>query len=415
MWPQNYTPLAGSLGLSALAAALPVFALLYLLGIKRLPVWKAALWGLAAAIVVALLFYRMPVGLAVSALADGGAYGLFPIGWILFSAVLLYRTILETGKFEIIKDSLGNLTEDSRLQALLIAFAFGSLLEGAAGFGAPVAVAAAMLTGLGFSPFYAAGICLLANTAPVAFGSIGTPIITLNAVTGLPLDRLSAGIGRICAPVSLIVPGYLIAVMGGWKALKGVFLAALVCGLSYGGVQFLASNFIGPQVTAILSSLAAIGSLALLFSLWKPRQIERQSQDRSGQAGPKRHSARDILLAWSPYAILVVMVLVWGVYKAPLDKVTISFPWPGLHEQVLQTPPVVAAPTPYRAIYKFDWLAAAGTSCFLASLISGLLLGLSIPRFCRVIAATAKQLLFSLITLVAVLALAFVMNYSGAT
>ncbi|MFB3777597.1 MAG: L-lactate permease [Bryobacteraceae bacterium] len=415
MWPQNYAPLAGSLGLSALAAALPVFALLYLLGIKRLPVWKAALWGLAAATAVALVFYRMPVGLAVSALADGGAYGLFPIGWILFSAVLLYRTILETGKFEIIKDSLGNLTEDSRLQALLIAFAFGSLLEGAAGFGAPVAVAAAMLTGLGFSPFYAAGICLLANTAPVAFGSIGTPIITLNAVTGLPLDRLSAGIGRICAPVSLIVPGYLIAVMGGWKALKGVLPAALVCGLSYGGVQFLASNFIGPQVTAILSSLAAIGSLALLFSLWKPRQIERQSEDRPGQTGPKRHSAREILLAWSPYAILVVMVLAWGVYKAPLDKVTVSFPWPGLHEQVLQTPPVVATPTPYRAIYKFDWLAAAGTSCFLASLISGLLLGLSIPRFCRVIAATAKQLLFSLVTLVAVLALAFVMNYSGAT
>ena len=232
MWPQNYTPLAGSLGLSALAAALPVFTLLYLLGIKRLPVWKAALWGLVAAIFVALVVCRMPVGKAVSALAYGGAFGLFPIGWILYSAVLLYRTILETGKFEILKDSLGNLTEDSRLQALLIAFAFGSLLEGAAGFGAPVAVAAAMLTGLGFSPFYAAGICLLANTAPVAFGSIGTPIVTLGAVTGLPLDRLSAAIGLVCAPVSLIVPGYLIAVMGGWKALKGVLPAAVLCGIS---------------------------------------------------------------------------------------------------------------------------------------------------------------------------------------
>ena len=415
MWPQNYTPLAGSLGLSALAAALPVFTLLYLLGIRRLPVWKAALWGLVAAVFVALVVCRMPVGKAVSALAYGGAFGLFPIGWILYSAVLLYRTILETGKFEILKDSLGNLTQDSRLQALLIAFAFGSLLEGAAGFGAPVAVAAAMLTGLGFSPFYAAGICLLANTAPVAFGSIGTPIVTLGAVTGLPLDRLSAGIGLVCAPVSLIVPGYLIAVMGGWKALKGVLPAAVLCGLSYGGTQFLASTFLGPQVTAILSSLAAIGTLALLFSFWKPKKIERQSGDQSGQARSKRHPAREVWMAWSPYVILVVMVLAWGVYKAPLDKVTHSFPWPGLHEQVLQTPPVVVAPTPYRAVYRFDWLAAAGTSCFLASLLSGLMLGLSLPRFGRVMVATAKQLLYSLVTLVAVLALAFVMNYSGAT
>jgi L-lactate transport len=415
MWPQNYTPLAGSLGLSALAAALPVFTLLYLLGIRRLPVWKAALWGLVAALFVALVVCRMPVGKAVSALAYGGAFGLFPIGWILYSAVLLYRTILETGKFEILKDSLGNLTQDSRLQALLIAFAFGSLLEGAAGFGAPVAVAAAMLTGLGFSPFYAAGICLLANTAPVAFGSIGTPIVTLGAVTGLPLDRLSAAIGLVCAPVSLIVPGYLIAVMGGWKALKGVLPAAVLCGLSYGGTQFLASTFLGPQVTAILSSLAAIGTLALLFSFWKPKKIERQSRDQSGQASSRRHPAREVWLAWSPYVILVVMVLAWGVYKAPLDKVTLSFPWPGLHEQVLQTPPVVVAPTPYRAVYRFDWLAAAGTSCFLASLLSGLMLGLSLPRFGRVMVATAKQLLYSLVTLVAVLALAFVMNYSGAT
>jgi len=415
MWPQNYTPLAGSLGLSALAAALPVFTLLYLLGIKRLPVWKAALWGLVAAIFVALVVCRMPVGKAVSALAYGGAFGLFPIGWILYSAVLLYRTILETGKFEILKDSLGNLTEDSRLQALLIAFAFGSLLEGAAGFGAPVAVAAAMLTGLGFSPFYAAGICLLANTAPVAFGSIGTPIVTLGAVTGLPLDRLSAAIGLVCAPVSLIVPGYLIAVMGGWKALKGVLPAAVLCGISYGGTQFLASTFLGPQVTAILSSLAAIGTLALLFSFWKPNKIERQSRDQSVQASRKRHPAREVWLAWSPYVVLVVMVLAWGVYKAPLDKVTLSFPWPGLHEQVLQTLPVVVAPTPYRAVYRFDWLAAAGTSCFLASLLSGLMLGLSLRRFGRVMVETGKQLLYSLVTLVAVLALAFVMNYSGAT
>ncbi len=415
MWPQNYTPLAGSLGLSALAAALPVFALLYLLAVRRLSVWKAALWGLGTAVIVALLLYRMPVVKAASALAYGGAFGLFPIGWILFSAVLLYRTILETGKFEIIKDSLGSLTQDSRLQALLIAFAFGSLLEGAAGFGAPVAVAAAMLTGLGFSPFYAAGICLLANTAPVAFGSIGIPIITLSTVTNLPLDRLSAAVGMTCAPIALIIPAYLIVVMGGWKALRAVLPGAVVCGVSYAVVQFLTSNYLGPQVTAILSSLAALGSLTLLFIYWKPKEIETLGSAEPARQAAQRHTAREVWLAWSPYAILVVMVLAWGVYKAPLDKVTLSFPWPGLHEQVLQTPPVVAAPSPYRAIYKFDWLAAAGTACFLASLLSGLLLGLSLPRFGRVIWATAKQLVFPLITLVAVLGLAFVMNYSGAT
>ncbi len=413
MWPQNYTPLAGSLALSALAAALPVFALLYLLGVRRLPVWKAAVWGLITAVAVALVLYRMPIPKTASALAYGGAFGLFPIGWILFSAVLLYRTILETGKFEVIKDSLGNLTADSRLQALLIAFAFGSLLEGAAGFGAPVAIAAAMLTGLGFSPFYAAGICLLANTAPVAFGSIGIPVITLNTVTNLPLDRLSAGVGRTCAPVALIIPAYLIAVMGGRKALKAVFPGAAVCGVSYAGVQFLASNYLGPEVTAILSSLAAIGSLALLFLFWKPKSIETQGDPARETA--RRHTAGQVWLAWSPYAVLVIMVLAWGVFKPFLDKVTVSFPWPGLHEQVLQTPPVVAAPSPYRAVYKFDWLAAAGTACFLASLVSGLLLGLSLPRFGRVILTTARQLVFPLITLVAVLGLAFVMNYSGAT
>jgi lactate permease len=216
MWPQNYTPVNGSLPLSTLVAAIPVFVLLFLLGVKRKPAWVAALSGLAAAAFVAIAGYGMPIAQLASAITYGAAFGLFPIGWVVFSAILLYNITLVTGKFQIVKDSVGSLTEDRRLQALLIAFAFGAFIEGAAGFGTPVAVSAAMLTGLGFSPFYASAICLLANTAPVAFGSIGTPIVTLNAITGLPLDRLSAGVGRICAPVSLIVPGYLIAVMGGW-------------------------------------------------------------------------------------------------------------------------------------------------------------------------------------------------------
>ena len=197
---------------------------------------------------MALGVYGMHAGTLASAIAYGAAFGLFPIGWVVFTAILLYNITVETGKFQMVKDSVGSLTEDRRLQALLIAFAFGAFIEGAAGFGTPVAVAAAMLTGLGFSPFYAAGICLLANTAPVAFGSIATPIVTLAGITGLPLDRLSAGVGRICAPVSLIVPGYLVMVMGGWKALRGVLPAAVLCGVAFGGTQFVVSNFIGPQL-----------------------------------------------------------------------------------------------------------------------------------------------------------------------
>ncbi|RPI11358.1 MAG: L-lactate permease, partial [Acidobacteriales bacterium] len=415
MWSHNYTPLAGNLELSALVAALPIFTLLYLLGVKRLPAWKSALAGLAAAVVVAVALYGMPAGRVVSAIGFGAAFGLFPIGWIVFTAILLYRITVETGKFEIIKDSIGSLTDDRRLQALLVAFAFGAFLEGAAGFGAPVAVAAAMLTGLGFSPFYAAGICLLANTAPVAFGSIGTPIITLAAVTGLPIDQLSAAVGRICAPISIFVPAYLIAVMGGWKASRGVLPATIICGVVFAATQLLVSNLLGPQLTDILSSLAAMGALVLLFTVWKPKDKFVLEGEHSVQTAAKRHPAREIWLAWGPYIILVVMVLLWGLYKVPLNKVSLTIPWPGLHEQVLQVPPVVAAPTPYRALYRFDWLAAPGTACLLASFLAALLLGMSPLRFLKLVGATAKQLFYSELTIAAVLALAFLMNYSGAT
>ena len=416
MWSHNYTPLAGSLGLSALVAALPIFALLYLLGVRRMPAWKAALSGLAAAVLVALFLYRMPVGTAVSAIGYGAAFGLFPIGWVVFTAILLYRVTVETGKFDIIRDSIGSLSRDRRLQALLIAFAFGAFIEGAAGFGTPVAVAAAMLTGLGFSPFYSASICLLANTAPVAFGSIGTPILTLATVTNLPLDRLSAAVGRICAPISLFVPAYLIAVMGGWKAAKRVLPAIVLCGVTFATTQILVSNFVGPQLTDILSSLVTMGALVLLLCFWKPKdEFTLEGEDHTAQGASPRRGAGEIMLAWGPYAILVVMVLLWGFFKAPLNKVTLAFPWPGLHERVLQVAPVVVTPTPYRAIFRFEWLAAPGTACLLASLLSALLLGMSPLRFGKLLAKTAKQLFLSELTIASVLALAFLMNYSGAT
>src|SRR5690348_8586336 len=238
MWQQNYTPIANSLVLSALIAAAPILVLLFLIGIRRKPAWIASLSGLAATILLALFVYRMPAGVLFSSVAYGAAFGLFPIGWVVFSAILLYRITLESGKFELLKDSIGNLTSDPRLQALLIAFAFGAFVEGAAGFGTPVAVASAMLVGLGFEPFYAAAICLLANTAPVAFGSIAIPIVTLAGTTGLPFDRLSAGVGRICAPVSLFVPAYLILVMSGRAGLRAVWKPAALCGVAFAGTQF---------------------------------------------------------------------------------------------------------------------------------------------------------------------------------
>ena len=271
MWQQNYIPLMQSVSVSSLVAALPVFALLFLLGVLKKPSWMASLAGLGAAVLVAAFVYQMPVNLIVTSTTYGAAFGLFPIGWVVFWAVVLYRMTVITGKFEVIKDSVGSLTPDRRLQALLIAFAFGAFIEGAAGFGTPVAVAAAMLAGLGFSPFYASGICLLANTVPVAFGSIGIPVITLAGITGLPVGALSANVGRLCAPMSLFVPAYLILVMGGVRGLMGVFPAVLVCGVAFAGTQFYVSNFIGPQLTDIMASLVAISALVVLLKVWKPR------------------------------------------------------------------------------------------------------------------------------------------------
>jgi L-lactate transport len=418
MWQQGYAPLFGSLGLSALAAAFPIFVLLYLLGIRRSTAWKAALAGLTAAVLVALALYRMPVGTMFSAVAYGAAFGLFPIGWVVFCAILLYRITVETGQFEIVKDSIGSLTTDRRLQALLIAFAFGAFIEGAAGFGTPVAVAAAMLSGLGFSPFYAAGICLLANTAPVAFGSIGTPILTLHTVTGLPMQDLSGAIGRICAPVSLIVPTYLILIMGGVKALPGIWPAVLLCGVAFAGTQLFVSNFIGPQLTDILSSLAALAALVLLSLLWKPKDHFHfmGNAPLTKPAAPGRSRAK-VALAWAPYGLLVLFVLLWGwePVRTHLDSLTIQFHWPGLHNQIERIPPATVQPGPYAALYNFNWLAASGTACMIAALLSALLLRMSWRKFRAAFTQTVRQLLLPELTIAAVLALAFLMNYCGAT
>ncbi|MEK7403655.1 MAG: lactate permease LctP family transporter [Acidobacteriota bacterium] len=417
VWQQSYTPLAGSTGWSALAAALPIFVLLFLLGIRRKPAWMAGLAGLAAAIVVAGAVYRMPPGMILSAALYGAAFGLFPIGWITLCAILLYRLTVETGQFELIRASIGGVTADRRLQALLIAFAFGAFIEGAAGSGVPVAVAAAMLAGLGFPPFHAAGICLLANTAPVAYGAIGTPILTLAGTTGLPLGRLSAAVGRICAPISLIVPAYLTVLMAGWRGSRSVIPAILVCGVSFATVQFLVSNFVGPQLTDILGSLAAMGLLLLLFRFWRPKDQGRWENTTPEPPGSGAYSRAQLLRAWTPYALLAACVLIWGsprVHSA-LGSVTWSFEWPGLHNTVERIPPIVKAPAPYRAVYDFDWLACAGTACLIAGILAAGFLRVSPRQYGRVFAGTLRQMRVPLVTIAAVLGLAFLMNYSGQT
>jgi L-lactate transport len=414
MWQQNYQPLMDSLGWSTLAAALPILVPLVLIGVLRKPAWIAGLAGLATALVVATGIYKMPVALAASSATMGAAFGLLPIGWIVYWAVVLYRLTEETGNFAVIKDSIGGLTTDRRLQAMLIAFAFGAFIEGAAGFGTPVAVAAAMLTGLGFSPFFAAGICLLANTAPVAFGSIGVPVVTLAGTTGISELELSTWVGRLCAPVSLLIPSYLVLVMGGFKGLKGVLPAAIVCGVCFAGMQFLISNFVGPQLVDIIAALTAMVGLVVLFKFWQPKDTFVLAGEHQAMATPGKHGFGRMVLAWSPYLFLVLFVLIWGnpTTKALLEKTNFVFDWPGLHNQIERSAPIVASPAPYGARFTFNWLAAAGA---LATMASAIALRVSLKSYFGILGRVAKQLAFSLLTMMCVLGLAYVMNYSGAT
>jgi L-lactate transport len=417
MWQQNYQPLMDSLGWSALAAAVPILVPLFLIGVLRKPAWVAGMAGLVAALLIAVSVYGMPVQLAARSATMGAAFGLLPIGWIVYWAVVLYRLTEETGNFRIIKDSIGGLTTDRRLQAMLIAFAFGAFVEGAAGFGTPVAVAAAMLIGLGFSPFFAAGICLLANTAPVAFGSIGVPVVTLAGTTGLPELELSAWVGRLCAPVSLFIPAYLVLVMGGYRGLKGVLPAALVCGICFAGVQFLVSNYIGPQLVDILAALTAIVGLIVLFRFWQPSDGFVLPGEHQAAVVPESHGFAVTLRAWSPYLFLVLFVLIWGYpkTKAFLETTNLVFDWPGLHNQIERSAPMVPTPAPYAARFNFNWLAAAGTACALATMVTAIVMRVSFTRYAGILGRVAKQLAFSLLTMACVLALAYVMNYSGAT
>jgi len=439
MWEHNYQPIADSLGMSALVAVIPIVVLFVMLGALRKPAWVSALTALASAFVIALVAYGMPLQLTLMSTFFGAAFGLFPIAWIVFSSILLYRLAVDTGKFEIIKGSIGGLTDDRRLQALFIAFSFGAFIEGAAGFGAPVAVSGAMLAGLGFNPFYAAGICLLANTAPVAFGSIGTPVLTLANVTGLPLLALSSMIGRLCAMISVLIPGYLMVVMVGRKKAMAVLPAIVACGVSFAGVQFLVSNTLGPELTDIMSSLSCILVMVVFMKLWKPKEIVRLEGDKPITIALTKHSPAQVFMAWLPYMLLVVAVLTFGepsikakvnawtdgfmpdtVRAEPVTHPTVAgrlnrIMVPGLHNMITQVPPVVAKKTPYAALFELNWLTASGTACFIAAIAAALFLGVGPRQFGGIYVATFKQLSKAMLTIASMLGLAYLMNYSGMT
>ncbi|MDQ2733079.1 MAG: L-lactate permease [Armatimonadota bacterium] len=457
-WTQHYVPI-GNVFVSALVAAIPVVVLLGLLAFFHARAHTAALAGLAAALLVAIGVYHMPSRLALASAGSGALFGLFPIGWIVLCAIFVYDITVGTGKFEIIKGSIANLASDRRIQALLIAFSFGAFLEGAAGFGTPVAICAAMLIGLGFKPLQAAALALIGNTAPVGFGALGTPILTLAKVTGLPLNSLSIMVGRQLPVFSLIIPFWLVWAMVGRRRMWEVWPACLATGLSFALVQFLVSNFHGPWLVDIASSIASILSLILLLRFWQPRSVWKFEHDEDdtnhsyhpeyspdaipslskgglrgveathvqrGIGGVKASPAtggagglatpRETLIAWMPWVILTILVFLWGLppVKGFLDGLSSpKFPVPYLNGMVFRAPPVTPKPKAEEAIFTLNWLSATGTSLLITGVLSGALLGLRPAALLRIFAGTLHRVRFSLLTIAAMLALGFTSRYGG--
>ncbi|RKO66443.1 L-lactate permease [Desulfofundulus salinus] len=409
-WTQAINPL-GNPGLSALVDALPIIFLFCALAIWRMKGYIAGLITLSLALVLAIVVHGMPANMAFLTALYGAMVGLFPIGWIVVTAVFLYNLTVKTGQFEIIKDSIASITEDRRLQALLIAFSFGAFLEGAAGFGTPVAITAAMLAGLGFNPLYAAGICLIANTAPVAFGGIGIPIITAGAVTGIDAMAISQMVGRQLPFLSVFVPFWLVFIMAGWRGAMEVMPAILVSGVSFAVAQWFSSNYMTPMLPDILSSLVSIVALVFLLRVWKPKKVWRFADEPQATLKVKKHSAGAVLKAWSPFIVLTVLISDWGLkpVKAVLDTVSIKIVFSGLDQAI------IAGGKPMSVVYNFNWLSAGGTAILISAIISAMILRIGPGQFLEVFARTLKDLRFALLTIASVLGFAFVANWSGMT
>lgn len=413
-WTQTYNPL-GSLLLSSLVAAIPVVILLGLLAFFHVRAHLAALAGLASAMLVAVIVYGMPFKLALAAAMNGAAFGLFPIGWIVLTAIFVYDITVETGQFEVVKRTIAGLADDRRIQVLLIAYSFGAFIEGAAGFGTPVAVSAAMLIGLGFKPLPAAGLSLIGNTAPVAFGALGTPIITLAKVTGLPLEQLSAMVGRQLPLFSLIVPFWLIWAMAGFRAMREVWPACLTAGGSFAIAQFLISNYHGPWVVDIAGAIASIFSMVILLRFWQPRQTWRFAADGTPDE-LRRPAVGEAWRAWMPWIILSILVFLWGVPQTKQFLNGISMPEfavPYLDQAIRRAPPVVAALKAEEARFTFNWLSATGTALLITGLVAGLALRLSPLRLARIFMGTFRRARLSLLTIAAMMALGFTTRFGG--
>jgi len=407
-WSQIYDPL-GNLILSSLVAAVPVVVLLGLLAFWHVRAHLAALAGLLAAAAIAIGVYGMPAQLAGMAAVNGALFGLFPIGWIVLNAMFVYNLSVETGQFAVLQRQIASVSGDRRIQALLIAFSFGAFIEGAAGFGAPVAITGALMIGLGFKPLEAAKLALIGNTAPVAFGSLGTPLTTLADITKLDLLELSSMVGRQLPIFSLIVPFWLVAAQVGWRGMLGVWPACLVTGASFGVMQFIMSNYHGPWLVDIVSAVVAMVVLVLFMKVWKPaNETEVPAQREPRGAAPWK--------AWLPWIFLTVAVFVWSVpsVKGGLNGLfNCEIEMPFLHKAVERVPPVVVNAEVEKAVFKFNALSATGTAVLAAGMLAGLCLGLSPVRLLRLYGATIWKLRISLLTISLMLALGYVTRYSG--
>ena len=442
IWQQVYDPL-GNLALSTLLASIPVVVMLAALAFFHIKAHMAALLALASALIIAVLGFGMPASMATDAAIYGALNGLIPIGWIVLNIIFLHRLTTENGSFKVLQDSIAGITPDRRLQLLLIAFCFGAFFEGAAGFGTPVAVTGAILIGLGFSPLAASGLALIANTAPVAYGALGTPVITLAKVTGLDELVLSGMIGRQLPFFSMIVPFWLIWAFAGRKGMMAIWPAILVAGVSFAVPQYLVSNFHGPMLVDVIAALVSMTCLVLFMKVWKPKEIWTST----ALPGRKDTSADDVPVvvasvgkadgaavrrAWMPWVILTAFVFVWGLpeFKKAMDTTDVVqadgktkavpnlgmapvFTFEGIHLKIEKTPPVVAKAKKEEAVYRLNWLTTTGTGILLAALVSGLLMGYSLPGMLRQYGKTIWLVRYSLTTITAMLALGFLTRYSG--
>ncbi len=422
MWQQVYDPF-NNVWLSTFAAAIPVVVMLAALAFFHIKAHIAALMGLVSALVVAIWGFTMPANTAVAAALYGAAYGLFPIGWIILNVIFLYQLTERKGQFKILRESIAGISGDRRLQLLLIAFSFGAFFEGAGGFGTPVAVTGAMLIGLGFAPLAASGLSLIANTAPVAYGALGTPIIALAGVTGLDMLELSGMVGRQLPVFSLIVPFWLIWAFCGFRGMIAIWPAVLVAGAAFAIPQYLISNFHGPWLVDVGAAVASMVCLTLFLKVWQPKEIwtsasgKFEGGDTSASTGGGHNYTRaEVINAWTPWLILSVIVLLWGIpeWKKLLDSISIvKIEWANLHMLVEKMPPVSAVPKVEEAIFKLNWLSATGTGIFIASIASALVMGYKVREMLAVYWDTLKLLKYSLITIAAMLALGYATRYSG--